>query len=635
MRYYLFLSLCILCVQPLYAQSVLDSTIVLPEVEVIDQRNVAATLESGSRITYLDGATLSKSQHLADLIETQTPLFVRRYGAAGLATLSIRGTGASHSVVMIDGQRFADPQSGQIDLSTIPSLLIESVEIVSGVAAARGGAAGLGGVLNVKTLGVAENRLLKASLSTGAYDLLDVDMLASARRKRLSAVVAFERNGAENDYPYVNSALLPATQFRRVGADHLKNNLFLRTTYAHDNHTLSLAWWSFWNERGLPGLSNAPPVGARQWDTLSRIWLHGSRSYRKGAITIDGFLQQRFLRYVDERRAQDDTTRTVSFQVDVAMRHAVGGHLFVMPGIEFGGDRSLVQDGVRQERAAAYVSGIGVFGRWHVFPSLRLEQHWGHHHPVTLFNPKIGVNVQPFRWRDVRVKASIGRAARVPTFNERYWVPGGNPDLDSEYGWGMDAGVALELPAARRIARFEIAVFQTTLRDQITWFPSFVGTGIQVWSPLNINRVRTQGLEIDLSYESRVSRHMDARWVLGYTYIEAHDLSVPGTRSYGQQLRYTPREKLNFAASLSWKYLSISVDGQLVGRRYVTSDETMYLRPYQVFNGGVGYEIPFDGVRLRAGVKLNNVFNQDYEVMRFYPMPPRHLTMNLTLNFHS
>ena len=35
----------------------------------------------------------------------------------------------------------------------------------------------------------------------------------------------------------------------------------------------------------------------------------------------------------------------------------------------------------------------------------------------------------------------MARSYRAPTLNERYWVPGGNPALLPEAGWGSEAGL--------------------------------------------------------------------------------------------------------------------------------------------------------------------------------------------------
>jgi outer membrane receptor protein involved in Fe transport len=69
----------------------------------------------------------------------------------GQATLNLRGLGATRNLVLLDGKR-AQPSTAtlQIDINTIPSALIESVEVISGGASAVYGSDAMSGVINFK-----------------------------------------------------------------------------------------------------------------------------------------------------------------------------------------------------------------------------------------------------------------------------------------------------------------------------------------------------------------------------------------------------------------------------------------------------------------------------------------------------
>jgi iron complex outermembrane recepter protein len=69
----------------------------------------------------------------------------------GAATVNLRGLGSNRNLVLIDGRR-AQPADASlaVDVNTIPTAAIESVEIVSGGAGAAYGADALAGVVNFK-----------------------------------------------------------------------------------------------------------------------------------------------------------------------------------------------------------------------------------------------------------------------------------------------------------------------------------------------------------------------------------------------------------------------------------------------------------------------------------------------------
>ena len=69
----------------------------------------------------------------------------------GTATIDLRGLGANRTLVLIDGTR-ANPTNagGTVDINTIPTALIESVEILTGGASAIYGSDAVAGVVNFK-----------------------------------------------------------------------------------------------------------------------------------------------------------------------------------------------------------------------------------------------------------------------------------------------------------------------------------------------------------------------------------------------------------------------------------------------------------------------------------------------------
>jgi iron complex outermembrane receptor protein len=64
---------------------------------------------------------------------------------------SLRGLGASRTLILVDGQRYTTDIFGQTDLSTIPSSLIDSVEILQDGASSIYGSDAIAGVINIHT----------------------------------------------------------------------------------------------------------------------------------------------------------------------------------------------------------------------------------------------------------------------------------------------------------------------------------------------------------------------------------------------------------------------------------------------------------------------------------------------------
>jgi len=86
----------------------------------------------------------------SNLSQSSNP-FPSATAAPGAATVDLRGLGTNRTLVLVDGRR-AQPINAAlvVDLNTIPSAAIESIETISGGAAATYGADAIAGVVNIK-----------------------------------------------------------------------------------------------------------------------------------------------------------------------------------------------------------------------------------------------------------------------------------------------------------------------------------------------------------------------------------------------------------------------------------------------------------------------------------------------------
>ncbi len=80
---------------------------------------------------------------------TNSDVQISSINSVGIASISLRGFGANRSLTLIDGRR-ATPTNALmvVDVNSIPSSMIRSIEIISGGASAVYGADAMGGVSN-------------------------------------------------------------------------------------------------------------------------------------------------------------------------------------------------------------------------------------------------------------------------------------------------------------------------------------------------------------------------------------------------------------------------------------------------------------------------------------------------------
>jgi iron complex outermembrane receptor protein len=271
-------------------------------------------------------------------------------------------------------------------------------------------------------------------------------------------------------------------------------------------------------------------------------------------------------------------------------------------------------------------------GRLRLEPAVRLDAYALDGASTVVPSPRLGLTLRPLAWDGLRLKALAARAFRYPTFNERYYEPGGNPDLDPEDGWTAEAGIhtRIQRPAWRVDA--EVTAYRMHLTDQIVWRPSFVQSGLKVWQPKNVAQVRTRGLETSLRGQAQLASPVRVRGGASFTHTRAENRSNPTSPEFGAQLPYVPRQQVKSWMGVDAGPVSLDATLRLVGSRYYTSDASQAVPPYQVLDLQAGAEWSVRGATIHARLRLDNALDERYAVVRLYPMPPRHLSARLTVS---
>ncbi len=136
-------------------------------------------------------------------------------GSAGLNVVSLRNLGQRRTLVLFDGQRVMDANlaNGGTDLSTIPSTLVERVDVVTGGASAAWGSNAVAGVVNI----VINKKLEGTKINLEAQNNFDL------RRQQYKVEASFGTKFAGDRGHFIISGSYldsPDTFFN----DYIKNN---------------------------------------------------------------------------------------------------------------------------------------------------------------------------------------------------------------------------------------------------------------------------------------------------------------------------------------------------------------------------------------------------------------------------
>ena len=111
----------------------------------------AAALESAAKVDIGDSIRELPSVIGSDAPNNGSKSGDASQGDAGISDVNLRNLGVIRTLVLFDGQRVvsSNPSGGAVDLSTIPSALIERVDVVTGGASATWGSDAVAGVVNL------------------------------------------------------------------------------------------------------------------------------------------------------------------------------------------------------------------------------------------------------------------------------------------------------------------------------------------------------------------------------------------------------------------------------------------------------------------------------------------------------
>lgn len=531
------------------------------------------------------------SRSIADLLAYVPSIDVRSRGPAGIQSdFSIRGATYGQALILVDGFRLNDMQSGHHNGDIpVPLAEIDRIEILLGPGSSLYGADAFGGIVNVITRRGGARRALSAAL--GEFGLAEA-----------AAGIAGTPGGIEA------SASLAASRSRgfEIGRDFRTLSLSSRATLRGRTRVWASHLAKDFGANGFYGPALSTETTSQTLFVLDgRVPARGGwRGEWQGGYRTHG---DRFL-YDSTRAGTPNRHRTHSVQGSVRMQRPLGEGTHLTVGGEAGGDviRSTNlgdHDLLRTSAFAELQQRVGT--RVLVYPGVRVDRY-------STFGSAVSPALAATAWlpRQIKVTGSVGRAFRVPTFTERFYSDPNNrgtPSLRPERAWAGEAG-AEWLGAGAWSAG--LVVFHRRERDSI----DFVRPSARVpWQAANVGRVETTGVETSVQRRLAGSGLISAR----YTWLDAaaerppvlskyvleyarHALGLsagavlPGGIDIGQRVDYRRRR----SGAAYW------LAGTRVGRRL--GPATLFVEGSNLL-GTVYQEIPgvnMPGRWLRAGIVL-------------------------------
>ena len=498
----------------------------------------------------------SPASNVSDLLQEITGIDVRRRGVSGVqGDLYIRGGGFDQTLLLVDGMKMDDAQTGHHTLNMIlPLYLIERIEVIKGPAARIFGQNAFNGAINIVTKDViGEKKQIDLSLkeiSYGSFEQKNISAVTKIITNKVKSLISFSNNNSDG---------------YRHNTDYKRNNYFVKTSFNSKSSPIDVLASFTENKFGANGFY-ASPSATEQYEETQASLLGVSTTINSEKLSIKPRLywrrgQDEYIYIRDNPSVYRNLHKTnkvsaelsgsyfsnsgvTGFGIDLSTvnisSNNLGEHdrttvnLFVDHTFKLFDEKLVLSPGI----AVSYFSDMS----FHSFPGIDL-----------------GYNINS----NFKLYSNIGKTFRVPTYTDLYYSDRttiGNENLNPE------SATSTELGFKYNTSNFKIsgAFFNRKAKNIIDYVKENEN---DLWNAVNIGSLKTTGFELDFRYNFQNQNYLN----LGYTNINDNN--------YVTNINYSKYSlnslKHHFTSKLNLNYIR-NVNHSFVFKYAERSDKSNY-----------------------------------------------------------
>ncbi|MBL6666727.1 MAG: TonB-dependent receptor [Flavobacteriaceae bacterium] len=580
----------------------------LNEVVISSNRIETPLTQNSKTVQIITAQQIRQSgvTHLVDLLQQIAGIDIKRRGAgAAQADLNIRGGTFDQSLLLIDGVKLDDSQTGHHTLNFLPPpQMVERIEIIKGSAARIYGQNAFTGAINIVTKKETP-KTLTLDLQKGNYDQTNGSIFVGNTTEKTSVLGFVSRNTSDG---------------YRYNTDYDYNQFFVKSSFNRHKTPLDLIATYSGRKFGANGFY-ATPSAVDQYEETQASLVSLSQRFSKGAWI--------FKPKVYWRRGQD-MYEYIRNKPEIYRNLHVTNKLGTAFDTSLASDLGLTGMGIDISRVSIRSNNLGDRSRTMI--NLFLE------HRFYLFNKSIditpGIAANYFSdfgshsfpgidlgWQmdpNLRLYANMGATFRIPTFTDLYYSDRntlGNADLKPEKAISNEIGLRFISPKVS----VSLAFYSRKAKNLIDFVKNSNDDNIP-FTAENIQQVNTEGIDFELIHRIQLYS-LNHEFKISYSYLK-NNLENSGFNFS----RYSINNDLkhHFVGSYNLP---------------ITEDINLYLvyKYVERFSGDV-YSVVDSSARWRhksfeIGLYFNNIFNTEYWESNLVPMPKGNGLLGLRYSF--
>jgi len=581
------------------------------EIQKLDSITITSTaielpFKKNSRtITLISSEVIKQSPatNLAELLQQEAGIDIRRQGVNGMqADLYIRGGSFDQTLLLIDGIKVEDPQTGHHTLNmALPLEVIERVEIIKGPAARVFGQNAFTGAINIVTKSNAD-AVNSVGYKLGSYNQQHVSGTLGAKLENTTLIGHASVNTSEG---------------YRHNTDFENQNYFVKGRFNANGTPIDVI--SSFSERKF-GANQfyAVQSGYDQYEETQSSLVGASTKFKTENFKITPRFywkrNQDMYLYVRERPSvyrNLHISNKVGLQVNASFTSTAGITGF---GID---------------AAKVFMTSSNLGERDRMMGNLFVEHRFSLADNTLDITPGISVNYfsdfkfHAFPGVDIgysineafRVYANVGYTYRVPTYTDLYYV--GRTDLGNE-NLEPEKALSEEIGLKYFGTNFNayVAIFNRSSDNLIDYTKE---NEADKWQATNLKSLTSTGAELNLASSFKSGLYTQ-NISLGYTYLDENLNTLKSTYS-----KYVLNALTHhFTATVRSQFLK-NVSQSIIYKFAERASGSSY--------SVVDVQATLNVSGLELSVIGNNIFNTEYVETGFVPMPKGNVLIGVNYAF--
>ncbi len=618
----------------LFAQK---DTILLKETEVLSTRVPSLYTETSRVIQIITKAEIEKApvQSLQELLEYALNVDVRQRGDFGVqADISIRGGSFEQTLILLNGVKMNDPQTGHHTMNLPVDLQdIDRIEILEGPGSRIFGANAFAGAINIITGSKNENKL-KVSLMGGENQLHSENASLSLAGKNMQHYISVGQKGS--------AGYMENTDFNI-------SNIFYQTAYNLKNSKITAQFG--YNDKQFGANSFYSAKYPNQFEQTRVFFANaGFQTIKKYKLTTNIYYrrhQDRFELFRNNPPAWYTThnyhlTQTYGAEANISFKSFLGKTAI---GAEFRSENILsnvlgeqMQDTMdvpfepkgiftkskHRENIGLFIEQAYTYKRFSV--SAGIFSNWN-----SQFDWKVnaGLDASFDLTNNIKWFATVNQSLRLPTFTDLYYVGPtnlGNIHLKPEEAISYETGVKYFSSAISG----HVSAFRRDGKNLIDWVKL---AGATKWESQNITNVISNGVEVSakINFNQIINKQFFINNInVTYCYLDLEKTSENYVSYYA--LDYLKNKFMASVNHLIYNNLKGSWAVCYQERKGTFTDiKTGQETPYKSFVA-VDTRITYEKPNWNFYVEAANLFDVKYQDIGNILMPGRWIRAGLNLS---